>query len=172
LTRQATGDPIVAMAKGRKKKERAGARGAERGGSLVTEIVRTNRELLVAFERGVGMTQARLQLLGELERADEGGLRQAALQRRLGVDGAVITRQVRQLEREGLVVRNSDPADRRSLLVELTGSGRDLLARLADRRRALEAAVAGGLRAAEAAALLDGLRRIRRNLQAAERPDP
>jgi DNA-binding MarR family transcriptional regulator len=171
LTRQAAGDPIVAMAKGKKKKARAGTRGGERGGSLVTEIVRTNRELLVAFERGVGMTQARLQLLGELERADEGGLHQAALQRRLGVDGAVITRQVRQLEREGLVVRNPDPADRRSLLVELTGSGRDLLARLADRRRALEAAVASGLRAADAAALLDGLRRIRQNLQA-ERPGP
>jgi DNA-binding MarR family transcriptional regulator len=42
------------------------------------------------------------------------------LQQHLGVEGAVVTRIVKQLEAEGIVTRCADPQDNRFTLVELT----------------------------------------------------
>lgn len=55
----------------------------------------------------------------------------------LGVDGSTLTPQVQRLERDGLVVREADPDDRRAARVRLTPAGRGLLARMHTGRRAL-----------------------------------
>lgn len=55
----------------------------------------------------------------------------------IGVDASTLSPQVQRLERDGLVVREVDPEDRRAVLVRVTPAGRRLLARLHVGRRAL-----------------------------------
>jgi DNA-binding MarR family transcriptional regulator len=83
------------------------------------------RAARAAFQRRVGMSEARLQALGMIFRFGE--MSQAELQRRLDVDGAAVTRQVKQLESEGLLVRRVDPSDNRFTLVTLTPEGTERL---------------------------------------------
>lgn len=89
-------------------------------------VLRTAR---AAMQRRVGMSEARLQVLGMIFRYGE--MSQAELQRRLDVDGAAVTRQVKQLESEGLLVRRVDPSDNRYTLVTLTPEGTERLREVA-----------------------------------------
>jgi DNA-binding MarR family transcriptional regulator len=52
----------------------------------------------------------------------------------LGVDAPTVTRQVQQLEREGLVVRRADPEDHRSTRILLTDEGRGTLEHMMNAR--------------------------------------
>src|SRR5689334_5493953 len=86
--------------------------------TLLQQITRTYYDILPAFERHMGMTRARWHLLKQL--FSEDFLSQAALQQRAGVDGAAVTRQMKQLEEAGVVLRRVDPQDNRFTLVSLT----------------------------------------------------
>jgi DNA-binding MarR family transcriptional regulator len=132
--------------------------------TLVQAIARTYYSLLPPFERHVGMSKARWQILAQLGR--EGELSQATLQQRLKVDGAAITRQVKQLEEEGLVVRRADPADNRFTLVMLTEAGQRATAEMAGKRESFEALAAAGLSAEEIAVMRRCLQKIRENMRA------
>lgn len=65
----------------------------------------------------------------------EGPLRVGALADRLGLAESSATRMVDRFEEQGLISRSVLPADRRSVAVELTPSGRDVAGRIADGRR-------------------------------------
>ncbi len=54
----------------------------------------------------------------------------------LGVDTPTVTRKVQQLERDGMVVRQSDPDDRRASRIRLTPAGRRTIERVRRARRA------------------------------------
>ncbi len=75
-------------------------------------------------------TLPRFDLMAQLER-HPGGLNMSELSQRLMVTGGNVTGITDQLEREGLVVREVDPADRRAYAVKLTATGRKLFAKLA-----------------------------------------
>src|ERR671929_2279224 len=79
--------------------------------TVLQQITRTYYELLPAFERHMGVTRARWHLLKQLFSEDQ--LSQTALQQRAGVDGAAVTRQMKQLEEAGLVVRRGGPRRKR-----------------------------------------------------------
>ena len=134
----------------------------ERPESLLRSIVSTYRLLVSTFEPYVGMSQARVQLLSHFLSGEE--LSQTALQRRLGVDRAVITRQVKQLEAEGVLSRRCDPSDNRFTLVTLTSAGRLLLDDLIRKRSAFEAIAKAGLSPEEIDQLQTQLRRVRQYL--------
>jgi DNA-binding MarR family transcriptional regulator len=137
--------------------------------TLVQQIARVYYEILPVFERYVGMGKARWGILILLWRAGE--LSQATLQQRLRVDGAAITRQVKQLEEEGLVLRRSDPQDNRFTLVDLTETGRQLMASLAGKREAFEALVTAGIGEEDIALMRRCLQQIRDNVCALNEPD-
>jgi DNA-binding MarR family transcriptional regulator len=137
---------------------------ASQSETLLQQISRTYYDLLPAFERHVGMSKSRWGVLMTLHR--EGELSQAYLQQRLRVDGAAITRQVKQLEQEGLVLRRADPHDNRFTLVVLSEAGRQLSAGLAGRRTSFEALMTDGISAQEIAVLRRCLQQIRENLDA------
>jgi DNA-binding MarR family transcriptional regulator len=86
---------------------------------------------------------------------------------------SVVSDLVTQLERKGLLERESDPTDRRRTLVWLTPAGFDRLAR--DRRvlstELLSAALAG-LPAGGRAELLDGLRALLASIPPGTAPRP
>jgi len=70
---------------------------------------------------------------------------QAAIATRLGIDRTVMTYLVDDLEKNGLVERRPDPADRRARRVLLTPAGEKVLAAATERIRAVEATVLGAL---------------------------
>ena len=77
-----------------------------------------------------GTTLPRFDLMAQLERARE-GLRMSELSKRMMVTGGNVTGITDMLEREGLVERLPDPADRRAILVRLTPAGRRSFAAMA-----------------------------------------
>jgi DNA-binding MarR family transcriptional regulator len=134
------------------------------GDTLVQQIARAYFEILPVFERYVGMSKTRWGVLKQLWRAGE--LSQAALQQNLRVDGAAITRQVKQLEEEGLVLRRPNPDDNRFTLVALTDAGRQLAASLAGKRESFEARVTAGISAEDITLMQRCLQQIRDNVRA------
>ncbi len=75
-------------------------------------------------------TLPRFDLLAQLERAPQ-GLRMSVLSQRLMVTGGNVTGITDGLEKEGLVVRQSDPSDRRAFKVRLTPEGQRQFRRMA-----------------------------------------
>lgn len=121
------------------------------------------RAAKMAFQRRVGISETRLHALGILYRFGE--LSQAELQRRLDVDGAAVTRQVKQLEAEGLLSRRVDPADNRFTLVTLTLEGKERLRELARAARAFMATSLEGVSAEDLACMRRAMARMRANLE-------
>ena len=74
---------------------------------------------------------SRLRLLAYMY--GNGELSQADIQRHLEVDGATVTRQVKQLQAEGLLQRRVDPKDNRFTLVTLTEAGQGMVETLIGR---------------------------------------
>jgi DNA-binding MarR family transcriptional regulator len=75
-------------------------------------------------------TLPRFDLMAQLERAPE-GLRMSELSQRLMVTGGNVTGITDGLEKEGLVVREVDTADRRVFRVKLTAEGQKQFRRMA-----------------------------------------
>jgi DNA-binding MarR family transcriptional regulator len=93
-------------------------------------------------------TLPRFDLMAQLER-HAGGLKMNELSQRLMVTGGNVTGITDQLEDEGLVVRESDPADRRTFTVKLTTAGRRAFARMAAAHEQWVIELFSGLAAAE-----------------------
>jgi len=74
------------------------------------------------------LPQGTVWLLGRL--AKSGPTRLSEIAATLGVDNSTLTPQVQRLERDGLIVRKVDTRDRRAALLQVTRSGRAVLARL------------------------------------------
>jgi DNA-binding MarR family transcriptional regulator len=77
-----------------------------------------------------GTTLPRFDLLSQLERHPE-GLKMNELSRLLMVTGGNVTAIVDQLEKEGLVERLDEPADRRAFRIRLTRAGEKTFAEMA-----------------------------------------
>ncbi|MFI6997586.1 MarR family winged helix-turn-helix transcriptional regulator [Nocardia sp. NPDC050175] len=73
-----------------------------------------------------GLSLARTKILRILDQ--HGPVRQGSLATELGLAARSITQAVEGLERDGLVERDTDPADRRAKLVALTAAGSAALA--------------------------------------------
>ena len=67
--------------------------------------------------------------------ADHGPQRLGALAHAFGLDPSTITRQVQALEQAALVVRSSDPSDRRASLLDLSDEGERVLTQTRALRR-------------------------------------
>ena len=75
------------------------------------------------FEACIGISQSRLELLALLYYVDE--ISQSDLQKKVNIDGAAITRHVKQLDAKGIVLRRKKPEDNRITLVRLSEQGRE-----------------------------------------------
>jgi len=115
-----------------------------------------------AISQHAGMSFSRLLLLHEL--MHEGEISQAELQRRLGMEGALVTRFVKQMETSGLVARRADPKDNRYTLVALTSVGRAELQRLDDLREKAEEQLLDGLGSKDKVVLIRALKRVQENI--------
>ena len=89
---------------------------------LLACTIRVEHQVRDRLRREFETTLPRFDLMAQLERHPS-GLRMSELSRRLMVSGGNITGITDQLERERLVVRIFDPADRRVVAVKLTATG-------------------------------------------------
>jgi DNA-binding MarR family transcriptional regulator len=99
----------------------------------ILALIRLNRMHRVAagrhiesLELGVGMTGARFTLLLTLYFAHDNLLAQNEISRELSVSRTNITNLIDGLEKDGLVERVPNPADRRVSYARLTGAGKQL----------------------------------------------
>src|ERR1043165_4223296 len=137
------------------------------GAQFMIELVHLYRNVMRTIEQHVGMSQSRMEILHELMHADE--LSQAELQQRLGVEGAVITRIVKQLEAAGMVTRRADPQDNRFTLVALSPEARQLQATddsTAKFKETFGSQLLEGLSERELTQLMRTMKRIQENAEA------
>jgi DNA-binding MarR family transcriptional regulator len=127
-----------------------------------TNLVQTElrRRLRVEFDT----TLPRFDLMAQLERHPE-GLRMTELSRRLMVTGGNVTGITDQLEKEGLVTRDTDPEDRRSTAVRLTPEGRAAFDRMAAAHEQWVVEMFGGLSLDEKAKMHDRLGKLKQHLR-------
>jgi DNA-binding MarR family transcriptional regulator len=134
--------------------------GAGRAAELAELLGHTMRRLRL----GTRAALAPLGLSGSQARVvrilADGPLRMAAIADRLGVVPRTATDMVDSVDIAGLVVRHADPTDRRSVLVELTASGRLLVEQLDAARLHTARQVFDVLDAPERDALLNLLRAL------------
>lgn len=94
----------------------------------------------------------------------EDGLAQVELSRRIGIETASSTAVIDQLEKLGFIRRNRDSADRRRIIVHLTGSGRVLERPLDGCAIAVNRRARNGLTNAQIASLFEMIEKIIGNL--------
>lgn len=102
-----------------------------------------------------GFTRTQLSVLGTIARLKSVGMGELAEIE--GLNPTMLSRVVGQLEEAGLITRGSDEADRRSVRVRLTATGRSLQLKLRKRRTEVFARQLGALPAGQAADLLGAL---------------
>ena len=98
----------------------------------ITQVRLHERLLRLA---GVRLDRAGATLLFKLSATCD-ALRVTDLAEILGVDTPTVTRKVQQLERDGMVVRQTDPDDGRASRIRLTPTGRRTIERVRRARRA------------------------------------
>ncbi|MFI9594534.1 MarR family winged helix-turn-helix transcriptional regulator [Nonomuraea sp. NPDC052265] len=119
-------------------------------------------ELRQAFARHVGMSPHRVQLLIRLRR--DGETSHSELRRTLGIDGASVTRLVKEFEAEGLLGRRLDPTDNRYTLAALTPAGERTAADLERSHQAHQERLLDGIPPHQQDIVLGALRRVRENM--------
>ncbi|MGB3772359.1 MAG: MarR family transcriptional regulator [Rhodococcus sp. (in: high G+C Gram-positive bacteria)] len=99
------------------------------GMAAVTSIMRVQQIMMARVEevlKPTGLTFARYELLTLLTFTKTGALPMAKASARLQVHPTSVTNAVDRLEKAGLVRRVPHPTDRRTTLVEITSTGREL----------------------------------------------
>lgn len=137
------------------------AAGGEGGSLAHATHNRTNARMSAA-----GLSLARFRVLSALQSA--GRIRMNGLSAALGVVPRTLTTIIDALEKDGMVVRLPDPADRRATLLEITQDGLGQLRRI----RALHDSAAAELFDVLTATERQQLARILHRLQAATDADP
>lgn len=148
---------MTSMLSGASDSEVAVAEPARDLADLIGRAARRLRRGSLAHLGPLGLTMAQAKVLRTVA---SGPLRMADIAARLEVVPRTVTPMVDGLEEAGLVRRQADPDDRRSVLVEPTAAGRLLLDRLDTARRATAAQAFSALSAEERATLAELLGRL------------
>jgi DNA-binding MarR family transcriptional regulator len=134
----------------------------------IMTFLRTADDLVDAFERFLaqhGLSQGRFAILAFLNREPNVAVNQTHLADACGVTKATITGLIDGLERDLLVERLPDPADRRASLVRLTKSGCEFLDALLPHHFKRTAEVFAGFSAEDRQALIQMMAKIRAGMQ-------
>jgi len=133
---------------------------------LMIKMTHASQDMGRVFSQIVGVSPTRLQLLHEVWHAGE--ISQNELSQRLSIDGSLITRFVKQMEAEGLIVRRADPKDNRFTLVSLGPAGQAELEKMQTLGDQFQSILLKGLSDREIQSMIRTLDRMMKNLQEAE----
>lgn len=112
------------------------------------------------FPKGMSFARANLLFAVHAAQQNDTSSRMVDIAIDLGVTARTLTTMVDALEKQGLVERVPDPADRRAIQLDITGAGREALDPLAQELQVACEAVLGPLDGAERATLLRLLTRL------------
>lgn len=135
--------------------------------STVMCLVRTANDVTEGFERFLakhGLSHGRFAILMYLNRNPDTPVNQTHLAEAYGVSKATITGLIDGLERDQMVERLPDPADRRASLVRLAPAGCKFLAAFLPDHFQAVAELMAGLNAADQAKLMELLCRVRTSM--------
>jgi DNA-binding MarR family transcriptional regulator len=132
--------------------------------TLFQQLAYACSESRQSFDQYIGMSQPRRQLLTLL--SQQGEVSHAVLQQELSLDGATITRLVKQFEAEGVLSRRLDPQNNRYTLVSLTESGQHIVAGLREAHSTFQTQLLDGITKEEQEVMLRSLERLRANIRA------
>lgn len=144
---------------------------------LISSLLRTAEAINVEMDRAMlasfDVPQSVLNSLAVIEGADT-PLTPSQISDRTYTSAATITATLDNLERLGWVERAPNPADRRSVLVQITAAGQAVADQFLPGIRAVELALLADLTPAERQAMLDAIARIlgRATVVAAADPIP
>lgn len=130
--------------------------------TVLMRLARAYHAAAEAFEHQSGMSAARWRLLFLIEGA--GSCTQRYLVQQIRVDPASITRQLKRLEAEGYIERESDARDNRYTRVRLSAAGTAHMAGLMPARNAFIGRMLEGVDAADVETLIAVLDRITANM--------
>lgn len=116
-----------------------------------------------SFDQYVGMSQPRRQLLTLL--SQKGEVSHADLQQQLSLDGATITRLVKQFEADGVLSRRLAPQDNRYTLVSLTKTGQQMVAELQAAHCVFQTRLLDGITREEQEIVVRTLEKLRANIR-------
>ena len=129
---------------------------------LLTCTQLIERRVRSGLREEFGTTLPRFDLMAQLERHPE-GLKMNELSRLLMVTGGNVTAIVDQLEKEGLVERLDEPADRRAFCIRLTRAGDKTFAEMARAHEQWVVALLSGLSRREHEELLKLLAKLKQH---------
>lgn len=121
-----------------------------------------NNQISPKFERCTGISASRYELLHQLYKTDE--INQSTLQKAVNIDGAAVTRHLKQLEADGMVARRRNPSDNRVVFVSLTTAGREQILRYRKENIGFVQQMLKDFTSEEAEALADMLSRMQHNI--------
>lgn len=136
-----------------------------------TQVARTFLRLDIpkdALPDGTSIGRTGYWLLVRL--SDTGPIRLSDLAGSVELDLSTISRQIRDLVRDGLIARTPDPADGRAALLSLTDQGAAVLEAVSESRRRVLALAIADWTDEERNALASGLLRLASGLQEARDP--
>lgn len=131
---------------------------------LLREIIRTYQVLMSAFMQTIGMPPSRVVLMRLLAKSG-GDVASVDLARQLGTKTHVVSRQLSEMEADGLVRIHQDPSDRRRNYFQLSPKGQKAFRASHDRSRQLEHALLSKLGSNEKSIAADVLSRLRSFLE-------
>ena len=116
---------------------------AESAGYLANHMARLFANALHERIRPLGLAPAQFMTL--LELWEEDGRTQKDLVRRLDIEQATMANTLKRMERDGLIIRQENPKDRRAQLIRLTEKARALQDDVTAAANAVNAIALGGL---------------------------
>jgi MarR family transcriptional regulator, transcriptional regulator for hemolysin len=133
-------------------------------GFLLTDLSRLFRQ---AFERSVGdagleLTPGEIRALAHVARY--GGARQAVLAERMGVEPMTLSAYLDRLEARNLIVRTTDPTDRRAKVISHTARANDVIDMIRPLAEQIYVQITDGIEPGELKTMEKALLRIRGNL--------
>ncbi len=132
-------------------------------------ISRVTLQAASALKRGLaeaGVGQVKPAYLGVLLGLwYEDGLKVVELSRRAGLEPSTMTGLLDRMERDELIIRKSDPSDRRALLIQLTEKGHELEKPVHDAVERVLGGVFSGISEEDLSRTMNLLRKVLTNIQ-------
>ncbi|MHC8661552.1 MarR family transcriptional regulator [Bacillus amyloliquefaciens] len=132
-------------------------------GEILYQLQSLHKVIGAKFEACTGISQSRLELLAVLFHVDE--ISQSDLQKKVNIDGAAVTRHLRQLEAKEMVTRRRKPEDNRIILVRLTEQGRERIETSKKEKERFIKEMLAGVSAEERSMLKNVLSQMQKNIE-------
>ncbi|MGF9973479.1 MarR family winged helix-turn-helix transcriptional regulator [Bacillus velezensis] len=132
-------------------------------GEILYQLQSLHKVIGTKFEACTGISQSRLELLAVLFYVDE--ISQSDLQKKVNIDGAAVTRHLKQLEAKEMVTRRRKPEDNRIILVRLTEQGRERIEASKKEKERFIKEMLAGVSAEERSMLKNVLSQMQNNIE-------